>query len=61
MTQEYIQFKIKREKVESLIHSYNYHANILKYSGRPVTGTLYKFMDELNKRLSELTKKEVKE
>lgn len=49
---EYLMFKIRRERAESLLHSYNYHVSILKAAGYPPTGMLPKFFEQVHDMLN---------
>ncbi len=49
---EYLMFKIRRERAESLLHSYNYYASMMRAAGYPPTGMLPKFFEQVHDMLN---------
>jgi hypothetical protein len=45
--EEYIMFKMKRERAMELLHSCNYYSNIIKAHGHQLTGMYPRFVEEL--------------
>lgn len=54
----YIRFKIRVDKAESLLHSINYHNSIIKAHGHPLTGAYARFGEELHDMIVKYRKRE---
>lgn len=48
LEEKYIIFKMKIDRAEALLHSLNYHKNLLESYGRSLTGAYPKFVNELH-------------
>lgn len=48
MTSEYIIFKMRKDRVDSLLHSMNYHKNLLESQGYRLTGAFPRFITEIH-------------
>jgi hypothetical protein len=44
----YLLFRMKKENVDSLLHSMNYHKNLLESQGYRLTGAFPRFIDEIH-------------
>jgi hypothetical protein len=45
---DYLLFKMRKDRIASLLHSMNYHKNLLESHGYKLTGAFPKFIDEVH-------------
>jgi hypothetical protein len=58
MIMNYMRFKIRIDKAESLLHSINYYNSIIKAHGHPLTGAYARFGEELHDLIAIYKKRE---